>query len=125
MSIQKSPHTQTQQNTVPEQTDLEADEQEYEADSPAEQTLYEHMEGAETGAGRNPRDVEARSSIHNRTEPEVQAHEGAVSTRTPKRPVQGITSHSATEESERQEKVVNHRPDAQAGVNRSRHPDKQ
>jgi hypothetical protein len=120
MAIQKSPHTQTQQNTVPEQTDLEANEQEYEADSPTEQELYEHMEGAETGMERNPREVEARSSIHNRTEPEVQAHEGTLSTRTPKRPVQGITSHSAAEESARQEKVVNDRPDAQAGVNRSK-----
>ncbi len=118
MTIQKTPHTQTQPNTIPEQSDLEANEQPYEADSPADEELYTRMQGAETGMNRNPRDVQTRSERH-RTEPEVQAHEGSVSTRTPKRPAQGITSHSAEEESERQKKVVNDRPDAEAGVKHS------
>lgn len=119
MTRQKSPHTQTQQNVAPEQSDLEADEQVFEADSPSDEQLYSKMEGAETGTNRNPREIQTRSARH-RTEPEVEAHEGSVSTRTPKRPVQGVTSHSAEEESQRQEKVVNDRPDAQAGVNHSK-----
>lgn len=115
MTKQKSPHTQTQQNTIPEQTDLEAGEQPYEADSPEDEKIYTNMQGAETGTNRSPREVQTRSERH-RTEPEVKAHEGSVSTRTPKGPAQGITSHSAEEESERQKKVVNNRPDAGAGV---------
>lgn len=115
MTKQKSPHTQTQQDTIPEQSDLEANEQPYEADSPSDEELYTRMEGAETGENRSSREIQTRSERH-RTEPEVEAHEGSVSTRTPKRPGQGITSHSAAEESERQEKVVNDRPDAEAGT---------
>jgi hypothetical protein len=77
------------------------------------------MEGAETGDYRTPRKTQADGPKH-RTEPEPVAHEGGVHTRTPKKPAQGITSHSAEEEGERQEKVVNERPDAQAGVNHSK-----
>lgn len=119
MTKQKSPHTQTQQDTIPEQTDLEAGEQPYEADSPSDEDLYRRMEGAETGENRSPREIQTRSERH-RTEPEVEAHEGAISTRSPNHPGQGITSHSAAEESERQKKVVSERPDAEAGVKHSR-----
>jgi hypothetical protein len=119
MTEQKSPHTQTQQDTIPEQTDLEANEQPYEADSASDEELYTRMEGAETGGNRSPREIQTRSERH-RTEPEVEAHEGSVSTRTPKGPIQGITSHSAAEESERQAKVVHKRADAVAGVNSRR-----
>ena len=119
MAMQKSPHPNTQQNTKPEQSDLEVDEQEYEADSPQDQELYDRTEGAETGMNRNPREVQTRYARH-RIEPEKEAHEGRLSTRTPKQGSQGITARTAEQESARQEKVVNDRPDAQAGVNRSR-----
>lgn len=68
---------------------------------------------------RSARKNETKEQSHN-VEPETTAHEGFVSTRTPKRPVQGITSHTAEQESSRQEKVVNNRADARAGVNRNR-----
>ncbi|MBV8053202.1 MAG: hypothetical protein JOZ80_18585 [Acidobacteriaceae bacterium] len=119
MTKQKSPHTQTEQDTKPEQTDLEAGEEEYEADSAVDQQIYRQADGAETGEDRAPRKIETRNVRH-RVEPEVTAHEGSTHTRSPRRPSQGITSHSANEESTRQEKVVNERPDAQAGVNRSK-----
>ena len=117
--MQKSPHPNTQQNTKPEQSDLEVDEQEYEADSPQDQELYDRTEGAETGMNRNRREVQTRYERH-RIEPEKEAHEGRLSTRTPKQRSQGITARTAEQESTRQEKVVKDRPDAQAGVNRSR-----
>lgn len=118
MTMQKSPHTNTQQNTKPEQSDLEADEKEYETDSPEDQAIYQRAEGAETGTNRSPREVAPRS-VERRTEPEKEAHEGSVTTRTPEGSGQGITSRSAEEENQRQKKVVSIRPDAQAGVNRS------
>jgi hypothetical protein len=77
------------------------------------------MDGAETSLARAPRKLQTDAPGHN-TQPETFAFEGPVTTRTPKRPVQGITAHSAQEESQRQEKVVNDRPDARAGVNRSK-----
>ena len=118
MAKETTPHTQTQQNTKPEQTDLDRDQQRYEGQSDDQQT-YSAMEGAETGEERTPRKIQTRSERH-RTEPETEAHEGQVTSRTPKRPSQGITNQSAEEESSRQQKVVNGRPDARAGVNHSK-----
>ena len=115
MTKQKTPHTQTQQNVMPEQTDLEADEREYEADRRADQDIYGRTDGAETGENRSPREIETRSERHS-TEPETEAHEGAVTSRVPKRGAQGITPQG-DEERSRQKKVVGERPDAQAGVN--------
>jgi len=119
MAIRKSPHPNTQQDTKPEQSDLEANEQEFEADSEADQTIYQEVEGAETGMNRSPREIDARSERHEGGR-EPEAHEGQVSSRTSKGRSQGITAHSAEEESKRQEKVVTDRPDALAGVNRSK-----
>jgi hypothetical protein len=118
MAIQKSPHPNTQQDTKPEQSDLEANEREFEADSEADQAIYQESEGAETGMNRSPREIDARSE-RRQVEPETEAHEGRLSARTSTGRSQGITAHSAEEESKRQEKVVKDRPDAQAGVNRS------
>ncbi len=116
MTKQKSPHTQSEQNTVPEQTDLEIAQSDLE--NQAEERMYEHMEGAQTGMNRSPRRTPRTSQQHN-TQSETVAHEGSVTTRTPKRPAQGITERPE-EEAERQRKVVNDRPDAQAGVNHSK-----
>ena len=119
MAIQKSPHPNTQQDTKPEQSDLEANEQEFEADSEADQAIYQEAEGAETGMNRSRREIDARSE-RRQVEPETEAHEVRLSARTSTGHSQGITAHSAEEESQRQEKVVKDRPDAQAGVNRSK-----
>jgi putative membrane protein len=115
MSKQETPHTQTQQNTTPEQSDFEADQKGSEAKAKEEGVTNTH----DTGSNRNQKNLQTGKSAR-KTEPESSAHEGAISTRTPKRPVQGITAHSAQEESDRQEMVVKDRPDAQAGVNRSK-----
>ena len=111
MTKQKSPHTQTEQNTTPELFDLEPDQLQNESGSKTDDQIYARMEGAETGGNRSPKKSVPDGPHHN-TEPEMVSHEGPVHTRTPKRPSQGITSRSAAEESERQKKVVNERPDA-------------
>jgi hypothetical protein len=116
MTKQKSPHTQSEQNTVPEQTDLETTQSDL--GNEAEEKAYEHMEGAESGTNRSPRRLPRSAQQHN-TQPETVAHEGSIKTRTPKRLAQGITDRPS-EEAERQRKVVNERPDAQAGVNHSK-----
>lgn len=118
MAVQKTPHTQSQQNVEPEQSHLEPQELPEETDSEADQQLYQNANGAETGTNRAPREVQTRSQRHD-VEPQTAAQEGSLSTRTPETPHQGITSHSAEEESSRQKKVVSDRPDAEAGVNRT------
>ena len=80
MTKQKSPHTQSEQNTVPEQTDLETAQSDL--GNEAEERAYEHMEGAETGTNRSPRRLPRSAQQHN-TQPETVAHEGSVTTRTP------------------------------------------
>ena len=116
MTKQKSPHTNTEQNVVPEQTDLETAQSSFEDE--AKEPTYENREGAETGMNRSPRRVPRRATQH-KTEPENVAHEGSVDGRSPRKPAQGITDR-ASEEEARQKKVVNDRPDAQAGVNHSK-----
>lgn len=116
MTKQKSPHTNTEQNTIPEQTDMESAQSDLEAE--AEERTYENMEGAETGMNRSPRKLPRGARRHN-TEPESVAHEGSTSARAPKRPAEAITDRPG-EESARQRKVVNDRPDAQAGLNHSK-----
>lgn len=116
MTKQKSPHTQTEQNTVPEQTDLETPQSDLESE--AEEKTYDNMEGAEKGMNRSVRKVPTRAPRH-KTEPESVAHEGSLTARTPKPPAQGITERPG-EESARQKKVVEDRPDAQAGLNHSK-----
>lgn len=116
MAKQRSPHTQTQQNTRPEQSDLEPGQAEYNAGTGQDEQIYEENDGAETGSNRSPRFVQTRSEQHN-TEPETEGHEGSISSRTVDGDSQGVTPHSTEEENERQRKVVKDRPDAQAGVN--------
>jgi hypothetical protein len=102
MTKQRTPHPQTRQDVEAEQTDLQPEQE----SSGLDQTISENS------------DTQPRKTQH-RTEPQAAAYEGSLSTRTPKSSGQGITSRSAEEESARQEKVVNDRPDAQAGVNHS------
>src|SRR5437763_15612070 len=100
MTKQKTPHTQTRQNSNPEQTDLENNQTEVEADD-----AYSRMEGAETGSDKRRRKLDTRAPRH-RTEPEAVAHEGAVTSRVSKKPKQGITSHSARDDGVRHAKLV-------------------
>src|SRR5205823_3493938 len=43
MAMQKTPHTQSEQNRGPERSDLEPDEQQFESDSETEERLYSEM----------------------------------------------------------------------------------
>src|SRR5436190_12318963 len=112
MTKQNRTETQSEQDVKAKQTDLEGDQNKPSTDD----QIYAEMAHAETGSNRGPRQVHRNAPSRN-TEPETSAHEGSVTTRSPKRPVQGVTSRSAAEESERQEKVVNDRTDARAGLN--------
>ena len=118
MAKQKSPHTQSEEDLGPGQSDLEPGEDLQDSGTDDEAGMYENMAGAETGGTRSPRRVPGGSSKRS-TGAESVAHEGAVTTRSPKGRKQGITSHLSAEESSRQSEVVKKRADAQAGVNQT------
>lgn len=116
MAVQKTPHTQTRQNMDPAAADLESGQFVADAGHGEDAKLYENMEGAQTGGTRAFNANDGRCNSH-RTIDRSAAMTGSIDTRTPESDQQGITHRSASEESERQRKVVSQRPDAQAGVN--------
>jgi hypothetical protein len=120
MAIQTTPHTETQQNADPAQADLETNQAAAESGQEQDASLYENMEGAQTGGTRAFNANAGRSGSPN-TEPFAAAVDGGTNTRTPESEEQGITNHSASEESARQRKVVSERPDAMAGVDQTGH----
>jgi hypothetical protein len=75
--------------------------------------------GREEGGPRWPRAANAPGSTmqHRNTEPEQQANQGALASRTPEGASQGISNAASADDNARQHKVVDHRPDAESGVN--------
>lgn len=118
MSIQKSPHTQSDRNVPFEQTDLDPDLERRLA-AGDESQLPTKSEGEQMGGTRSSKRA-PKSGPEHKTEPPVAAFEGSVKTRTASDPQkQGISSRSSAEENKRQKKVVRARDDAKAGVNHS------
>lgn len=120
MAIQTTPHTQTQQDTPATQADLEPNQAAQESGQDQDADIYQNMDGAQTG-GTRAFNANASDDDLTNTVGQDFAGTGKVNTRTPHSDQQGVTNHSASEESARQEKVVNDRPDAQQGVNLTGH----
>lgn len=118
--MQKSPHTQTEHNVSPLQTDTDQ-EQSVEGLGHGDAELYANREGAQTGGNKAPLNIDLRGTQQVKVQNHP-AHTGNLTTRTPESANQGITSHSASEESSRQHKVADEREDAQACVNDQRKP---
>ncbi|MDF2435269.1 MAG: hypothetical protein JWP44_4900 [Mucilaginibacter sp.] len=118
MAHATTPHTQSQQNRQYDRTDLEPDQLEQTAGTGADASIYQNNAGAQTGTNRAPERF-PDSAHHPNTEPQPVSYEGKLASRAPRANTQGISNHSSSEESSRQEKVVGERPDAQAGVNHS------
>lgn len=120
MAMQKSPHTQTRQDMDPAQADLAPGEIVEDAGQGEDAVIYQNMDGAQTAGTRAFNANDLRDHAHH-TMGRDAALTGTVSTRTPESDQQGITNHSASEESARQKKVVSERPDAQEGVDQVGH----
>lgn len=118
MSHPTTPHTQTQQNLPPDQSDFDPDQS---ANSSELRNLSQNQTGenAQSGTNRAPEKIGGSAHYLN-TEPSGAAMEGSVTTRTPAGSAQGISNRSANEERPRQRKVVDEREDAQEGVNHNR-----
>lgn len=116
MAEQKSPHTQTQQDTHFAQTDVNRDEVEQNTGNAPE---YEETYGAQTGGKRSPKTMPQSANPHNAEEQQV-AFEGTLASRSfDDDTKQGVTTAPSSKEAEGQRKVVGQREDAQAGVNHS------
>ena len=120
MEVQTTPHTQTRQNQDPTQSDLDTDQTAQDSGQVGDESLYQNADGAQTGGTRAFHANAIRSKLPN-TQPRTAALNGGIDTRTPESDEQGITNHSATEESARQRKVVSQRPDSLAGVDQTGH----
>ena len=120
MAHSTTPHTESGQNREFEESDLEPG---ISADTVArgeDAALYSNDEGAQTGTNRGAAHAPGGSSGHHGALQPGVTLEGSLSTRAPEGAGQGISSHSQTEESAGQKKVVEERPDAQSGVNQSK-----
>ena len=115
MAMQTTPHTQTQQDTPAAQADLKPNQTAQGRGQDNDAALYENMDGAQTGGTRAFNANASDDDLTNTVGGDF-AGTGQVKRRTPHSDMQGVTNHSATEESARHEKVVNDRPDAQQGV---------
>jgi hypothetical protein len=104
----------------PAAADLDQDQIVEDAGQGDDASLYENMDGAQTGGTRAFNANDVRSHAHHKMDRGA-AMTGSVNTRTPESDQQGITNRSASEESARQRKVVSERPDAQAGVDQIGH----
>lgn len=119
MAKQKSPHTQSQQNTNFAQTDLNPDDMPQTVATGEDADTYENRDGAQTGGTRSPKHTPGAANPR-KTEPQAVAHEGSVTSRTAHDASrQGISNRSAESEFAGQEKVVSQRDDAKAGLNHS------
>jgi hypothetical protein len=119
MAVQKSPHTQSQQNTHFAQTDVSPDELEQTVGTGNDSASYENRDGAQTGGTRSPKHTPGSSRPHN-VEPQAAAHEGTLTSRVfDDANKQGISHNPSSKEAEGQRKVVGNRDDSQAGVNHS------
>ena len=119
MAQQSSGHVQTQQDLDPIETDLDVDQGKQDVGRGDDAGVYENAAGAQTGTNRSEHITNTMGETKHDTEPQEVAPQGKVMTRTPQSESQGITNHSASEESARQEKVVSQRPDALAAVNKA------
>ncbi len=119
MAKQRSPHTNSQQNTNFAQTDVNPDDIPQTVGTGEDAATYANRDGAQTGGTRSPKHTPGSANSHN-TEPQTVAYEGAVTSRVSREAgAQGISNRSAESEAAGQEKVVSQREDSQAGVNHS------
>jgi hypothetical protein len=120
MAVQTTPRTQTQQNISAAQADLDPNQSIQDVGQGDDAAIYENRDGAQTGGTRAFNANATNDSLPNVLQEDA-ALTGRTNTRTPESPDQGITNHSASEESQRQKKVVSERPDAQSGVDQVGH----
>lgn len=119
MAVPKSPHTQTQQDTQYDQTDLNPDDMPQTVATGADASIYENRDGAQTGSERSPKHMPMGANPPNTLQQPV-AYEGTLTSRvSDEAERQGISNRSAQSERAGQQKVVDAREDAQAGVNHS------
>lgn len=106
MAIQTSPHTQSEQNVDSAAMDLEPGMDRTDLGRGNDASLYENSDGAQTGGTRAFNANASRDSLPN-SEDVASGPSGSTDAFLPKDGGHGITTHNASEERARQEKVTN------------------
>ena len=121
MAHQTTPHTESGENHEFDESDLEPGLSESMVGRGEDAATYAESEGAQTATNRGPVHAPSAGGGHG-VSPHIPETvlEGSLATRSPEGAGQGISGRSQTEESMGQKKVVEDRPDAQAGVNQSK-----
>ncbi len=120
MAGNTTPHTESGANRSFEDSDLEPGISTATVGRGADASLYEESEGAQTGTNRGAAHAPGEGLRHHGAVQPDTTLEGTLTTRAPGGSGQGISSHSQSEESEGQEKVVAERADAQAAINQAK-----
>jgi hypothetical protein len=82
--------------------------------------VHQHLgDGAQQGGSRSSHVIPNTRGSHHILPSQV-AYEGSTTTRLPQGSRQGITTHTQSEESARQRKVIKNRPDATASLNHNK-----
>lgn len=120
MAINTTPHTESGQNQKFEESDLEPGTGTESVARGEDAGVYSEDEGAQTGTNRGPAHAPDGGQGHQKMSGLETVLEGSLETRAPQGAGQGISSHSQSEESAGQKKVVHDRPDAQSAVNQGK-----
>ncbi len=120
MAIKTTPHTESGKNHDVAESDLEPGVSTNTVARGEDAALHSEDTGAQTATNRGPAHAPGSGPVHRGPiQPDVTL-EGSLETRAPEGQGQGISGRSQSEESVGQKKVVENRPDAQAGVNQSK-----
>src|SRR5215469_13744186 len=104
MAVQKTPHTNSEQNVNSAAMDLEPNQSPHEVGRGEDAKIYENADGAQTG-GTRAFNANAHRDNQPKSIDEGTRMEFEMRGRAQKSDMPGITTHSAAEEQERQQKV--------------------
>jgi hypothetical protein len=109
MAVQTTPHTNTEQNVNSAAMDLEPNQSPQDVGRGEDAKLYENADGAQTGGNRAFHSNALRDNQPNSID-EGTRLEAESRNRPQKADSPGVTTHSAGEEHERQQKVESNNP---------------
>lgn len=104
MAVQKTPHTNTQQNVSSAAMDLEPNQSPQDVGRGEDAKLYEIADGAQTGENRAFYMNDGRDNLPKSIDEGVRL-QAENTARKQREDMPGVTTHSAGEENERQHKV--------------------
>jgi len=104
MAVQKSPHTNSEQNVSSAAMDLEPNQAPQDVGRGEDAKLYQNADGAQTGENRSFHVNDRRDNLPKSID-EGTRQQAENTAREQRSDMPGVTTHTAGEENERQQKV--------------------